>query len=682
MPEVGRVLGGRYRLIELLGEGGMATIYRAHDNQLDRDVAVKLLRPQYGRDAGFIARFRHEAQSAASLNHPNVVNVFDYGTDEAGPFIVMELVDGENLAEILAERGFLPPIAAAGIAEQVAEALAAAHERGIVHRDIKPSNILLTRDGRAKVVDFGIARALVEAQLTLPGTTLGSVHYFSPEQARGEPVTAASDIYSMGLVLFEMVTGRRTWTGDTAGAVALARLGSPAPRPSSIRPEIPPAIDSIVARALALDPEDRFASSAGMAAALGHYLTDPRAPARLGPTAGAVGGAVAGGALAGGAAAGGAVVGGELAGGTLAGGAVVTPAGPGGLAGGSAGVVGPRGTAGAGGEAPGSAGGAVGGAGAAGLLAAGAAASGVPEEVGPGGPSAAGAAGGSGPSPAAPAGPGESAPGPGVPSIAPGTRPGVIRGPAPRAYAPGSYAPPPRVPIGGAPIEPEPYEQPRGNGWAWAAGLLAILILLVAGAGVALLASRGFFASSSPSAAMVQVPNVLGQRLAVAEKTAGDQGLTLKVVGPSPSGSGVTTVGSQDPQPGTQAARGTAISVTLVTVTQLVTVPDLRGKSQVEAGALLTQYGLTPGAVNQVSDQAMPVGEVVSTNPVQGTQVAAGTTVILYVSSGPSPAPASPTPLPTPLPSAPPTPPPFTAPPTLPPVTPPPTIGPPTPAPS
>ena len=213
MPEVGRVLGGRYRLIELLGEGGMATIYRAHDAQLDRDVAVKLLRPQYGRDAGFIARFRHEAQSAASLSHPNVVNVFDYGTDEAGPFIVMELVAGENLAEILGERGFLPPITAAGIAEQVAEGLAAAHERGIVHRDIKPSNILLTRDGRAKVVDFGIARALVEAQLTLPGTTLGSVHYFSPEQARGEPVTAASDIYSMGLVLFEMVTGRRTWTG-------------------------------------------------------------------------------------------------------------------------------------------------------------------------------------------------------------------------------------------------------------------------------------------------------------------------------------------------------------------------------------------------------------------------------------------------------------------------------------
>ncbi len=286
MPEVGRVLGDRYRLIELLGEGGMATIYRAHDRQLDRDVAVKLLRPQYGRDAGFIARFRQEAQSAASLNHPNVVNVYDYGTDEAGPFIVMELIDGENLAEILRERGFLPPLAAAGIAEQVAEGLSVAHERGIVHRDIKPSNILLARDGRAKVVDFGIARALVEAQLTLPGTTLGSVHYFSPEQARGEPVTAASDIYSLGLVLFEMLTGRRAWTGDTAGAVALARLANPPPLPSSLQVDVPPVLDAIVARALALDPQDRFASAATMAAALRSFLADPSAPPRLGPVAG------------------------------------------------------------------------------------------------------------------------------------------------------------------------------------------------------------------------------------------------------------------------------------------------------------------------------------------------------------------------------------------------------------
>jgi serine/threonine protein kinase len=176
MPQIGELLGGRYRLIEPLGEGGMATIYRAHDEQLGRDVAVKVLRPEYGRDSAFVARFRQEAQAAASLNHPNVVNVFDYGTDRGVPFIVMELIDGGDLQSLIREEAPLPPIAAAEIARQIADALAAAHARGIVHRDIKPSNVLLASGGRVKVVDFGIARAFSEAQLTLPGTTLGSVH--------------------------------------------------------------------------------------------------------------------------------------------------------------------------------------------------------------------------------------------------------------------------------------------------------------------------------------------------------------------------------------------------------------------------------------------------------------------------------------------------------------------------
>ena len=193
----------------------MATIYRAHDDQLDRDVAVKLLRPEYGRDPDFGSRFRQEAQSAASLNHPNIVAVYDYGQDPAGPFIVMELVDGEDLASIVRRTGALPPRQAARIAAEAARALQAAHQRGIVHRDVKPSNILIDRDGRVKVADFGIARAVAEAQMTLPGTTLGSVHYFSPEQARGEPATPSSDIYSLGIVLFELLTGHRPWEADT-----------------------------------------------------------------------------------------------------------------------------------------------------------------------------------------------------------------------------------------------------------------------------------------------------------------------------------------------------------------------------------------------------------------------------------------------------------------------------------
>ena len=234
------MLGGRYRLIELLGSGGMATIYRATDTGLGRDVALKILRPEYLRDPDFSARFRQEAQSAASLSHPNVVTVYDYGEDPSGPYIVMELIDGEDLATILRRSGTLPPRQVARIGSGVARALAAAHARGLVHRDIKPGNVLIGKDGQVKVVDFGIARAISEAQVTLPGTTLGSVHYFSPEQARGEPATAASDIYSLGIVLYEMLVGSRPWEGDSAASVALARLSGPIPtRWSSGRPSRP-----------------------------------------------------------------------------------------------------------------------------------------------------------------------------------------------------------------------------------------------------------------------------------------------------------------------------------------------------------------------------------------------------------------------------------------------------------
>jgi beta-lactam-binding protein with PASTA domain len=290
LADIGTILGGRYRLVELLGQGGMATIYRARDSQLERDVAVKVLRTEYGADPDFGARFRHEAQAAASLNHPNVVSVFDYGTDPAGPYIVMELVDGEDLATILRRSGALPPRQAARLTAQAAHAIDAAHQAGVVHRDIKPGNVLVTRDGRVKVTDFGIARAVAESALTLPGTTLGSVHYFSPEQARGETATPASDIYSLGIVLYELLTGRRPWEGDTAAAIATARLTGPVPSPSAVRSGIPPALEAIDRKALAQRPEDRFGSAAEMAAALERYLTEDR-PASGGAAAAAGAGA-------------------------------------------------------------------------------------------------------------------------------------------------------------------------------------------------------------------------------------------------------------------------------------------------------------------------------------------------------------------------------------------------------
>ena len=274
MAEIGDTLGGRYRLIELLGQGGMATIFRAVDTQLGRDVAVKLLRPEYLRDPDFSSRFRQEAQAAASLSHPNVVTVYDYGADASGPYIVMELVDGQDLATILKGSGALPPRQVARIGSAVARALAAAHAAGLVHRDVKPGNILIGRDGQVKVADFGIARAIAEAQLTLPGMTMGSVHYFSPEQARGEPATASSDIYSLGIVLYEMLTGVRPFEGDSAASVGLARLSGPVPDPTLVRASVPSELAAITRRALAVDPASRFSSAGSMADALDATL-DP-----------------------------------------------------------------------------------------------------------------------------------------------------------------------------------------------------------------------------------------------------------------------------------------------------------------------------------------------------------------------------------------------------------------------
>src|SRR6266545_1245607 len=275
---IGRLIGGRYRLIAPLGEGGMATLWRAMDEQLDREVAVKLLRPQFGNDPGFAARFKQEARSAGSLSHPNIVSVYDYGTDAetGGQFIVMQLVDGEDLAAILHAHGRLETDDAVRIAIGVASALEAAHRRGIVHRDVKPGNILIDQD--VKVTDFGIARAVSEASMTVTGTTLGSVHYFSPEQARGDEVTGASDVYALGIVLYEMLTGRRPFEGDSAAGVALKRLNEDPPPPSTYRP-VPSGLSAIVMRALQREPRDRFPDAGSFAEALRVWQKDPAAGA-------------------------------------------------------------------------------------------------------------------------------------------------------------------------------------------------------------------------------------------------------------------------------------------------------------------------------------------------------------------------------------------------------------------
>jgi len=285
VAELGTLLGGRYRLDQVLGQGGMATIFQATDAKLDRQVAVKVLRPEFGTDAQFVERFKHEAQSAASLNHPNVVQVYDYGNDPAGPYIVMEQVSGGDLSSALGKHGILPPTAVANTGQQVADALAAAHATGLVHRDIKPSNILLSPDGRVQVADFGIAQAAARSPVTATGITLGSVLYFSPEQARGDTATAASDIYSLGLVMYEMLTGQRAFSGDSPAAVAVARLSGGVPSPMAVRAEVPPALDAIVRWCLAVDPGAR-PSATELSTALARFRSDPSGAAVYAAAAG------------------------------------------------------------------------------------------------------------------------------------------------------------------------------------------------------------------------------------------------------------------------------------------------------------------------------------------------------------------------------------------------------------
>ena len=269
----GRLVAGRYRLGPIIGRGGMATIHRATDIRLDRQVAVKLLRPDVRADADLAQRFRREALAATVLRHPNIVACLDTGTDGDQPFLVMDLVEGEDLAARLRRGGRLAPNAVARIGLDIARALGVAHVRGIVHRDIKPGNILLAADGRAMVTDFGIARLAVDVEAAIPGTTLGSVHYFSPEQARGTTTTPASDVYGVGLVLYEALTGARAWTGDTTDAIALARVGAQAPSPRAIRSEIPGELDAVVVRALSPEPADRYPNGASLAAALEPVVT-------------------------------------------------------------------------------------------------------------------------------------------------------------------------------------------------------------------------------------------------------------------------------------------------------------------------------------------------------------------------------------------------------------------------
>ncbi|MGN0940205.1 MAG: Stk1 family PASTA domain-containing Ser/Thr kinase, partial [Selenomonadaceae bacterium] len=252
------VLGNRYEILEHVGGGGMADVYKAHDKVLDRVVAVKILHPQLARDRSFLERFQQEAQAAARLSHPNIVNIYDVGTDGDDHFIIMEYAAGETLKSLIDREGRLPVEESLRIAREIASALADAHANNLVHCDIKPHNILVMRDGRVKVADFGIARAVTQSTMTYNGNVVGSVHYFSPEQAKGTQITPKSDIYSLGVVMYEMLTGHLPFTGETTVSVALKHLQEEPVPPRELNPDIPPIVESIVLKAMAKNADERF----------------------------------------------------------------------------------------------------------------------------------------------------------------------------------------------------------------------------------------------------------------------------------------------------------------------------------------------------------------------------------------------------------------------------------------
>ncbi len=265
------VLGERYQLQDPIGRGGMATIYRGRDLRMDRVVAIKVLREVYSTDPKFVQRFQREAKAASSLQHPNIVQVYDYGQTDGNYFIVMELVEGTDLRRYLRSRGLLAVDRAIIIAHDVALGLGAAHRRGIVHRDVKPQNILVGRDGSIKLTDFGIASVYKDInaeRLTTTGMTLGTVQYYAPEQAQGEIVSPAADVYALGIVMYEMLTGRTPFDGDTPVAVAMQHIQDPPVPPSQLNPNIPPALEEIILRCLEKIPEMRFRDGSSLARAL------------------------------------------------------------------------------------------------------------------------------------------------------------------------------------------------------------------------------------------------------------------------------------------------------------------------------------------------------------------------------------------------------------------------------
>ena len=477
-------LGGRYRVERELGRGGMAKVFLGTDTVLGRTVAVKVLAPQFADDDGFVQRFRREAQAAASIGHPHIVSVFDTGSDDGVHYIVMEYVEGRTLAEFLAGGGRILPDRAIDIAMDVCQALEAAHAQGVIHRDIKPGNIMLNPRGEVKVTDFGIARVTTTADtVAQTAAILGTASYLSPEQAQGQPVDARSDLYSLGCVVYEMVTGRPPFLGDSPVAVASKQvLEQPVP-PSKLNSDVTPDLDAVILRALAKNPANRYQSAEEMRADLERAKR------------------------------------------------------------------------------------------------------GLPVDA--------------------------------TPLLAAGATQVLDRPPAQATQV---------LP----PSEPE-----RRNNWVPIAVTLVLIALL--GALLWFLAST-LLDDDPQTPVSVEVPNVVGDKRAQAISEIEEAGLEVGTITPVAAADETQepgTVVEQDPAAGDEVERGTAVDLTIVESPELVPIPDLEGSSVEEAEAALLELELEPAGPQAEPSDTVDEGLVTRSDPASGEEVEPGSTVTIFVSSGP-----------------------------------------------